>query len=65
MRRVVATFGRAEGGKRAAEKEMVEQAERLTKMGLGRVFGVYVDRTLPKSNPNRRFAPWAVWIVDK
>lgn len=65
MRRVVATFSRAEGGRRAALKEMVEQAERLTEMGLGKTFGVYVDKTLPKGHKNRPFAPWAVWVVDK
>jgi hypothetical protein len=65
MRRVVASFTPDRDGYYAAVKEMHEQAKRLTRMGLGRAFGVYVDRTLPREHPKRRFAPWAVWVVDK
>lgn len=65
MRRVVKTFPPGRDGYYAAEKEMHEQARRLTEMGLGKDFGVYVAKTLPRDHPKRWFAPWACWIVDK
>lgn len=65
MRRVIASFTPDRDGYYAAIKEMHEQAQRLTKMGLGRAYGVYVDRTLPRGHKNRPFAPWACWIVDR
>ena len=65
MRRVVASFSNDRDGYYAAVKEMHDQAERLTKLGLGRTFGVWVDKTLPKGHPNRFFSPWACWIRDK
>lgn len=64
MRRVVKSFTNDRNGYYAAVAEMHEQAKRLTAMGLGKKFGVYVDKTLPKGNPNRFFAPWACWITD-
>lgn len=65
MRRVVQTFTEDEGGRPAAIREMLAQARRITEMGLSDRYGVYVDKSIRRGDRRRRWAPWAVWIVDR
>jgi hypothetical protein len=65
MRRVLQTFTEDEGGKRAAEKLMRDHARLLTNLGFGKTHGVYVDKTLPKGHPKRKWAPWGVFVSDR
>jgi hypothetical protein len=65
MRRVLEIFTADLDGKRAAEQLVGDMAKLTTNLGHGATHGVYVDRTLPKGHPKRRFAPWAVFISDR
>lgn len=65
MRRVLKVFTADRDGWRAASDLVKDEAELLVNLGYGTTHGVYVDRTLPRGHPKRRFAPWAVFITDR